>query len=49
MFDAADAIKAALRGSLDECSEEEDVGFMLIADAIFCLQHLREAHSERKK
>ena len=46
---AAMCIKAALRGaeSLEaEWSVEEEAGFMLLADAVYCLQHLREAFSK---
>lgn len=31
-----------------ETTVEEEVGFLLLADAIQCLTHLREANSERK-
>lgn len=31
-----------------ESTVEEDLGFMLLADAIYALQHLREAYSERR-
>ncbi len=29
-----------------ETTVEEDVGFLLLADAIQCLQHLRDAYSK---
>jgi hypothetical protein len=48
---AADAIRAAFRGRnhlLVECTEEEEAGFMLIADAIHALQFIRAANSETK-
>lgn len=32
---------------MDEPSVEEEVGFLLLADAIQCLQHLREAYSKK--
>ncbi len=31
-----------------EITIEEEVGFMLIADAVQCLQHMREAYSKSK-
>lgn len=50
-FAAAQALKAAIRGaqSVDEdMTIEEEVGFMLIADAVYSLQHLREAYTASK-
>jgi hypothetical protein len=35
--------------ALDDLTVEEETGWMLIADAIYCLQHLREAFSKSEK
>jgi len=51
-LEPAQALKAALRGakSLEEdMTVEEEIGFMLLADGIYCLQHLRDVYTERKK
>jgi hypothetical protein len=48
--DAARAIAAALKGPEElgrEWSLEEETGWMLIADAVSCLQHLRDAFSRK--
>jgi hypothetical protein len=38
-----------MRGDIaPEPSVKELAGFMMLADAIQCLQHLREAYSEKK-
>ncbi len=47
----ARVLRVAIKGpdaAETEPSCEEEVGFMVIADAIQCLRHLREAYSAKK-
>jgi hypothetical protein len=47
----AKAIMAAHRGAdadRSEISELEELGYLIIADAVQCLQHIRDAYTAKK-